>query len=339
VRVRAFAPMVASWDRWNDAARGVLLLAGPVPTFVPAYAWALGAPLDHFHVNGVVLADLVAVIWLSVALAAMAGRPERGWASAFALLSVPLAVFHLTSTYGDVVLALHVAAGLLLALEYGRHGRPEDAARAMLLLLVGAMVKREGEVVAGAAGAVLLAHAAWRGRTEGFRALRLASLAISPALLVLAAKTAAVGLRDAVPVLSLFAARAASAAAAAGPEAAEADVPALFARSLFLSSNFGLLFWLWPVVAAVRLPTVRRRGYGWPLAALLLIFLESAVSSIWLLPSYTIDGTTVHRALLSVAVPAAVWLGALLTEPDEPRQPVEAPATQPASRRARKPRP
>jgi hypothetical protein len=38
------------------------------------------------------------------------------------------------------------------------------------------------------------------------------------------------------------------------------------------------------------------------------------VSSIALVPQYTLDQSTVHRALLVVSVPAALWLAAVLTD-------------------------
>ena len=82
VRVRAFAPMLALDDTWSTEARGLLVQAGPVPTFVPAFAWLFTGKVDHFHVNYVVLTDLIALVLLTTGMGISRGSPERGWASA-----------------------------------------------------------------------------------------------------------------------------------------------------------------------------------------------------------------------------------------------------------------
>src|SRR5262245_19134819 len=67
-RVRAFAPMLAFDDEWSPEARATFVVAGAVPTFVPALAWRLTGVVDHFHVNYSVLTTLVALLVLVIAL-------------------------------------------------------------------------------------------------------------------------------------------------------------------------------------------------------------------------------------------------------------------------------
>jgi len=337
VRVRAFAPILAFKDAWPAPSLQVLLMAGPVPTWVPSFAWVVTGTLDNTHTSVMVLADLLALLTLTFGLGALRGRPERGVAGAFLLCSLPLFVYHLTTTYSDAPLAIHLAAGVLFALEYGRRRDPDDARRALLLLCAAALVKREGLVVAGSAAALVLLAAAVEARRAGRPLPWRLLLATSPALAFVLVSAVALGVANAVPVVVLFAARATDAAtqaALASPEAVAA-APVLFGAALFSLWNHGLLFWILPVALLARATTLWRRGLAWPTAIVGLLFLESAVSSIWLVPEYTLNGTTVHRSLIPVAVSGALLLAALLTEPDEPAEPAPAPSQ---ARPARPPR-
>ena len=65
---------------------------------------------------------------------------------------------------------------------------------------------------------------------------------------------------------------------------------------------------------AARARVLARSGLGWPLLAIAALFAEVAVSSIFLIPEFTLDQGTVNRALLVVSVPAAIWLAAAITD-------------------------
>ncbi|HEY6006473.1 MAG TPA: hypothetical protein VIV57_26570 [Anaeromyxobacter sp.] len=318
VRLRALTPMLAFADEWSPEARGLLGMAGAVPTFVPAAAWLFTRSVDAFHVNYVVLTDLVALLVLAVGLASTRGTPERGWASALGLLSIPLFVYHCTSTYQDAVLAMYVGAAFLFAMEHGRTGEPRDLGRALLVAVAAGMVKREGELVAATVVAALLAYAAWRrARGASIPLGRLALLVAVPATALLLAKTAAFGLADASAMTRLLATRV-EATAAAGPAAASAglrrEALEAFVYALFRSGNAGGIYWALAatVIFAAR-AAARSTGVA-PLALLALLLGEVAASSIWLFPEFTLDQTTVHRALLVVTVPAALWLAAALVD-------------------------
>lgn len=315
VRVRAFAPMLAFDDWWGREAAALLLQAGPVPTLVPSLAWRLTGRVDHFHVNYVVLATLLAFLTLAVARGAGRGAPERGWATAFGALSLPLLVYHCTSTYSDAVLAMHCGAGLLFHLDYSERGEREDAARALLLYLTAAMVKQEGEIVAGTCAAVLASQVAWNWRLGRRVLLRTMGAPLLGYGVVLAARVAAVGAKAAFPMLAQVAARSGDVGPGGSQAALRGKALGAFVEALLWSGNAGMLFWIFPAALVARASEVRRRGLAWPLVAVVALFAESAVSSVWLFPAYTLDGTTVHRALLAVSVAATVWLAALLVEP------------------------
>jgi hypothetical protein len=318
VRVRAFAPMLAFDDAWSPEARNVFGQASPLSTFVPAVAWILTGTLDHFHVNYAVLTELVALLALAVGLGSARGDPERGWAGVFAVLSVPLFVYHCTSTYSDAVLAMRIAGGVLLLAEYGRTRDRRDLSRAALLLGIAAMVKREGELVAAAPAAVLVAQLAWE-RWRGRRPIpwRALCLLVVPGLLVGVGKIAALGLAGAFPMVGFVAQQAVEATAGgparpAGIFASAAQV--FFVDALFRSGNAGMLYWILVAVLVARARSLRRPELGWPLLALAALFAEVAVSSIFLAPTFTLDQGTVNRALLVVSVPAALWVAAAIVD-------------------------
>jgi len=315
LRVRALAPVLAFRDEWNAEARGVLVMSGPIPTFVPSLGWRLTGSVDQFHVNGSILLGLVALLLLSVALPSARGSPERGWASAFAVLSLPLFVYHCTATYADATLAIYLGAAFLFFIEFGLGADEADGKRAMLLLVGAAMVKREGEITAGAVAAVLLAQAAWQGRRSGEALLRRLLLLCLPLVPVLVARVFLVGWRSAFPFLSVAAQRAVEAAPqvqSAPALAVQARVVPAFVWSVFSSGSGGIVYWVLAAVLALQLGAVRRRGAAWTLAAVLLLFAEVAVTSLWLFPAFTVDQSTVNRQMLPLAVATALWLAALL---------------------------
>ena len=318
LRVRAFAPILAFRDEWNEAARGVLALAGPLPTFAPSLAWRLTGTVDQFHVNAFILASFVALLALAVALPASRGRPERGWAYAFAVCSLPLFVYHLTTTYADALLATYLGAAFLFFLEFGIGGEADDALRSVLLLLAAAMVKREGELVAGAVCLALVAQAAFERRRLGGAFFRRAALLVLPyLLLVVVARVAAVGWEGAFPFVGAAARQAAQGApVAADPEAVTIRSLALpaFRFAVVSSGSAGVLFWILPVTAVLQFRSLGKRRAAWTLAALAVLFAQVAVTSLWLFPRFTVDQSTVHRQLLPLSVAAALWVAAFLVE-------------------------
>jgi hypothetical protein len=350
VRVRAFAPILAYLDAWAPDARGIFSIAGPLPTFVPAVGWILTGSLDHFHVNYAVLADLAALLALAIALASARGVPERGWAAALGLLTIPLFVYHSTSTYSDAVLAMRIGAGVLFLIEYARTRERDDALRAALLLGIAALVKREGELVAAAPGAVLVAWLAWeRWREARPFPWRAVALLAAPPLLGAVGKIAAVGLAGAFPMAGFVAQQAGVAVGAGAPRppgAAGQAAGIFFDWALFRLGDQGMLYWIAAAAVAVRARSLLRLPAAWPLLGVAALFVEVAVSSVLLIPEFTANQGTVHRALLVVSVPLALWTAATIVDavraealaPAAPAQDKggegEA-ATRPARRRAR----
>ncbi|HEX9241071.1 MAG TPA: hypothetical protein VF875_01385 [Anaeromyxobacter sp.] len=328
-RVRAFAPMLAFEDGWPPEARAILSIAGPLSTFVPVVGWVLSGTLDHFHVNYAILADLVALVALTVALASSRGAPERGWASAFGLLTLPLFVFHATSTYSDAVLAMRVGAAILFTVEYARRGDRADARLALLLLGIAAMVKREGELVAAAPAAVLvlwLVKEARDGRPFPWRSL---ALLVAPLMLCATGKIAAAGLLGAFPMLAFMAEQAGEVVTGTAPVQVTHEVATLFFdRALFRLGDQGMLYWIAAATIAVRARAIVRGRELWPLLAVGALFGEVLVSSVFLVPEFTLNHGTVHRALLVVSVPLALWTASTIA--DAVRAEAHAPSTAPA---------
>ena len=315
IRVRAYTPFLALEDDWPRAARGLLVAAGALPTFVPTVSWVLTGSTDHFHVNYTVLAHLVAFLALAVGLGVRSRRPQRGWATAFAVLSLPFLVYHLTSTYQDAVVALFAGATLLFVLEYARSGDTVDAARAFLLAAALAMVKRDGLVVGATLAAALLAHLVLRRRRERIPVLMPALHALAPAALYGILTIASAGRELVAPIVAQGIAHLESAAIEVGASATSLGWRAArgFGEALWQRGHAGMLYWALPLAVVVRWRSVLCPAHAGPLVAALFVLAETAVASIWLIPEYTINGSTVHRALLSPSVLLAIWLAALLT--------------------------
>jgi hypothetical protein len=321
-RLRAFSPFFAFEDTWPLVARtNILAMAGALPTFVPAVAWKLTGTPDHFHANYTILTHWIAFLALALGLAVRAERPRRGWATAFAVLSLPLFVYHLTSTYQDATVALFAGAALLCIIDYARSSDLADASRALLLTGILPMVKCGREAVGGALAAVVLAHLVWRRRRKLLPLVAPLLLALIPMVTYLAIRAAAVGGSAVAPltdhlVPSLELATNATSPAAGGVRWTAAKI---FGRALGQMGNAGMLYWALFLAMAVYWRKLLGWALGVPLAAALLIFAEVAVLTIWVLPDSTLDQGFVNRALLLPSVLFAIWLAALLTDPNPSR--------------------
>jgi hypothetical protein len=278
----------------------------------------LGAGVDPVHVSASIVLTFLALLGLLVALGAERGVPEAGWGAAFAITSMPFFAYHAASTYSDAWLGMFLAAAFAFLDAHGREAAPADAGRAMLLLVGAAMVKREGELLVLPVVAVLLAEVAWGGR-PAWGTLRRLGLLAGSYLLVVGARVAAGGLGGAFSFLRATAERSTAAASpsAGGPAngamaAVGPGVGEILLRALFTDGDLGLLWWVLVASLLLLAPSLRRGGLAWPLAALALVFGETAVSALWLYPEFTLNHGTVHRSLLPVSAAAAVWLAALL---------------------------
>jgi hypothetical protein len=234
---------------------------------------------------------------------------------------MPFFDYHAASTYADAWLGMFLAAAFAFLVMYGRTNAPADAGRAVLLLLGAAMVKREGELVALPAVAVLLAQVAWGGRPARGTLRRIGLLA-GAYLLAVAARVAAVSMAGAFPFLRAAAERsveAAAPAAVAAPRAASGPgAGTILLQVMFTDGDLGLLWWVLLASLLLLLPRLRREGLAWALAALGLVLAETAASALWLYPQFTLDHGTVHRSLLPVSAAAAVCLAWLLASAARP---------------------
>jgi hypothetical protein len=347
-RVRGLAPILVASGDWSGQARELVAMAGPIPAFVPALPWLLGAPIEPLHVQLASILTFLALLAVVAGAGASRGSPGAGWGGAFALSSIPLLAYHATSAYSDAWLASYMGAALAFLVAFGRTGDPGDAVRALLLLLGAAMVKREGEVLAVPVIAILLAQVAWRGRREGWKTMARLLGICAAGIVLLASRIAAVGVESAFPFLRAAAARVGATGAGAAGAAAEAS-PArvqgqagpgtIFVEALFVDGNVGILYWVLLLSVVALFPRIRRNGLAWAGVALAVAFAETAASALWLYPQFTIDHSTVHRSLLPVSAMAAVWLAALLADgPGLPATSIPAPPPPEGPRSARRAR-
>jgi len=340
-RVRGLAPVLVARGDWTYEARAVVAMAGAIPAFVPALPWVAGAPIEPLHVGWASVLTFLALLGVVIGLGAARGSPRVGWGSAFALTTMPLLLYHWTSTYSDAWLAAYLGAAFAFLVAYGRWGEEGDAGRALLLLLGVAMVKREGELLALPVIMLLLAQVAWQGRRDGLRAVtRLLGPCIALPVM-LAARVATVGVDGAFPFLRAAADRATGPTAATDAAVSLAGGGAspsparIFLDAMFSDGNLGILYWVLVASLVLLFPRVRRNGLAWSGLALGVLLAETAASALWLYPQFTLDHSTVHRALLPVSAAAAVWLAALLA--DDPTVPATPPPAEPRSvRRARR---
>lgn len=326
MRLRAYTPFLAYRGDLTPAAARALLSNGAVVSFVPLPGWQLSDNPSHFHVNYLILTSLLFFCLLLYASCCDSGRPEQGLGTVFLLTALPLYVYHLTTTYSDALCATFFAGALFF---FARHAERRDTASVaalFLFLLLTAMVKNEGEIMALTVLGVFLLSAAWacwRERTLAWQPLAVGLAVLAAYLLVknLHAPNNLVqtvwravtrALEWGVPAAPGSGMRKAAKAVAS---VAPGRVQAVFWGGFFSSGNYGIIFYLLPAFCAWRWRHLWRLRLGWAVAALLLVAAEVYLNGVHIHPQWTLDQSTLHRSIMCLAVGSAIIVGCLLVPP------------------------
>lgn len=352
VRVRAYSPMLVYQGEDSGRCRSVVLGNGPYVSFVPVPGWRALGTIDHFHVNYLILTSLCFFCLLLYAVACDSGQPEHGLITLGLLTTLPLFLYHLTTTYVDALYSMMFAGAFLFLVLYAQSRREEHLRALAIFVLLTAGIKTEGEIMALTLLAftlLLLVAGLWRRQAipwwtvAGLSALVGIYLLVKNiyqpnGLVIMVAKSLH---------LDFFrgAGRAAAKAARTVPKltsehggrAAKAQV--MFWSSLFASGNFGIIFYLMGFSLIYYARVIWRQRLLLPLAVLAAVFGEIYLNAVVVNPRWTLDQSTVHRSVIVLAVSCAVFLGCLWSaaalEPASVPSATDSPGATRAERRRR----
>ena len=326
VRLRAFTPMLVYENNLTGKTTPLILNNGIFPSFVPILSWQLARRIEHFQFNYFILINFLFFLTAIYLFPAIRQKPQQGILNLFLVLSIPLFVYHATTTYVDTLYVIPFSLSFLIMTFYFQERSSRDFRIFLLLMTITCFSKSEGEITGITALCVMLTYLITkRYRRESNLPLKKEWLLIIPFVLYLIIRNF-VSPNQLISLLLVKGDLSAANQAITGsspPNRAKALT--IFWESLFSSGNFGVLFYVLSFNVAYYLRSICQSPFVWPLVALVLLFLEIFYNAIFLTPQFTIDKTTIHRSLMILAVSSALFLASTwerygFSQPKSPRR-------------------
>ncbi len=309
LRIRAYYPMLTFQ---NNISSFQLFYNGIWPNYVPLFSWHLEGTIEHFYINYILLSTLISFLVLLFFLPANKGNIKQGVYGVFLVLSIPLFVYHATTTYLDAALSILFAAGFLFFTLYVREANDADLKTSIILFTATMFIKGKG-LLLGINGLFFLfafsVYRFWR-----FRALPKANTAyflIPLFVYILVSEwyypqlSAYFGMGVSAPAETV---RFAADRAADGAIATKFN---WFLHSLFESGNFGILFIILAGNFLVFFKRILFSKLIWEALFVWVVFFEVFYLLVLKFPSLYFFQAYVHRVVMMLAVLCAVYLSSL----------------------------
>jgi hypothetical protein len=326
VRLRAFTPMLVYENNLTSKTTPLILNNGIFPSFVPILSWQLARRIDHFHFNYLILTNLLFFLTAIYLFPAIRQRPQQGILNLFLVLSIPLFVYHATTTYVDTLYVIPFSLSFLIMIFYFQERNSRDFRIFLLLMTITCFSKSEGEITGITALSVMLTYLITkRYRRELNLPSKKEWLLFIPFALYLITRNVVFPNQLISLLLVKGDLSAANQVIASTPQPNQAKALTIFWDSLFSSGNFGVLFYVLSFNVAYYLRTIFQSTLFWSLVVLVLLSLEISYNAIFLTPEFTIDQSTIHRSLMILAVSSALFLASTwerfgFPQPKSPRR-------------------
>jgi hypothetical protein len=270
-------------------------------------------------VNYTIITSLFFFLCLLYLAPAVRGNCRQGIYTVFLVLSIPLFVYQSTTTYADVRLAMPFALGLLFFTFYVRDGEDRDLKTMLIFFTIACFVKKNGEI-AGLTGLFVAAAYTFYSflRERKLPDIR-ASLYLLPLLAYFAVKQAYSNSVGSMFNLVASAANKAVDTVTLSSEISAADEYKLrgFFESLFLSGNFGILFYVLIAAVVFNYRKVFSKHLVWEFAFITIVFLEIFYYMVFYFSELEMHSAIVHRTVIILSVVSSVFLASLWAGPDE----------------------
>jgi len=279
------------------------------PNYAPLLSWHLNGSADHFYLNYGVLTLAVFFMVLVYTSPAQKRNTRQGLYSLFLVVSIPLFVFHMTSTYIDIFLIVAVALGYLFFSLYIRDGDETDLNTSIIFFTLVSFAKTKG-IITGLTGfgfiGMYLVREFWENRR--LPSIRVAGFGV-PFLLFLAIKE----YHD--PMLSGLFRMAAGAPAdiirqsnEVMPDNTVGEKSAAFWHSLFISGNFGIHFYLLIGATVAYFRRIFSTKLVWDFLFLSAIFFETYYFMVYWYVNMPYHQSILHRVVMMLSVICALFL-------------------------------
>lgn len=313
LHLRALTPMLAYDNNFTQAASRMIFSNGIWPTFVTVLFWHISGVVDHFYVNYTIITSLFFFLLVLYLGPAVRGNPRQGIYGVFLVLSIPLFVYQSTTTYADVRLAMPYALGFLFFIFYVRYRETSDLKALILFFTITCFVKGRGEIagITGLSVATLFVAYTYL-RTRSLPDARTIAFLI-PVVLYLALKNYYAQNLPALADLAKSASWQMLSTSFLSGELTHADEYKIkgFFGSLFISGNFGIIFYVLLANILMNLRKILLSRAIWGLLFLGLVYMEISYYMIIRWQDIALHTAIVHRTVIVLSVMSALFLSSL----------------------------
>lgn len=324
VRLRAYTPFLVYQNDFRDETDGLILGNGIMPSFVPALSWQLGGGADHFHINYFVFSSFFFFLLLLYMVPTTRGNAAQGIMNVFLVLSIPLLLYHATTTYMDIIYILPFVLGFVFFSYYVQDLKLSDLKLTILFWTLTCFSKTEGEILAltGFAFLVLFVCYNYFKNKKGLN--KQMGVWVLPVVIYFIVKDQYAGNISGLLNILTSVGGDMQTGDIAGTEAVvekakftSEQVWRTFSHSFLASGNFGILFYVLLFNIAYFVRSIFGSRLIWSFLILGAIFFEIYYNGVVLHPEWTINQTTIHRSVIVLAVLASVFLSMLWTRERE----------------------
>lgn len=314
-RIRAYTPFLVYDNITDENAKSLIFQNGVWPTFLPLLFWHLNGQPEQFYLNYLNLTTLIAFITILYFAPLVSGNEKQGLYNAFAILSIPLFIYHGTSTYMDIVLIMVFALGYLFFSMYLKSNEMIDIKLAILFFILTFLIKDKGGI-AGITGIFMIIaywlYGKYKRSEKSWKTIATFAVPLALFLVFLVLYSLNIDtLAQKVNVSkSIF---------LKNPKVPSEFIAALqykaygLFHSLFLSGNFGILFYVFMANVFLYARRIFLTKLIWEFILTSIIFIQIFMYMVVIYVRVDMHQAIVHRVVMMLAVICSLFLVSLWT--------------------------
>ncbi|GMT41928.1 MAG: hypothetical protein IEMM0002_0339 [bacterium] len=313
LRLRALTPMLAYDNNFSEITDALYFQNGIWPSFVTVLFWHVNGSVEHFYVNYTIITSLFFFLLILFFAPAIRGNRKQGIYAVFLALSIPLFAYHGTTTYADVRLAMPYALGFLFFSFYVRDNDIKELKTLILFFSITCFIKNKGEIagITGLSMAVLFIvyTFVFKGKRPETNTIYL----LLPVLCYFAIKNYHTHNLKILTDLVQEASSQIIGMAFIPDEVTITDeyITKGFWESLFLSGNFGIIFYVLLINVLFNIRKILLTPLAWEVLFLGLVFTEIFYYTVIRFDSIELHAAVVNRTVIMFALVSSLFLSSL----------------------------
>lgn len=314
-RIRAYTPFLAYDNIIDEEATSLIFQNGVWPTFLPLLFWHINGQPEQFYLNYINLTTLIAFLTILFYAPVERGNEKQGIYNTFVILSIPLFVYHGTATYVDILLIMVFALGYLYFSMYIKSNGKADIKLAVLFFLLTFLIKDKGGI-AGITGLSMITaywlYGSYKRSEKSWKTI--ATFAIPFVLFLIFITLYSLNIDTLTQKInvskSIFLKNPTMSGEFIG--AFKYKAYGLF-HSLFLSGNFGILFYVFVANVLLYARRIFTTKLIWEFILTSIVFMQIFLYMVVIYARVDMHQAIVHRVVMMLAVICSLFLVSLWT--------------------------